>query len=143
MRDIKFRFVYQNKTTREIQFFILRLEDLCHAQRIGNGNYHIWVGDGGDFELIAKDQYTGLADYARKPIYEGDILQWPASKEKAVVEYIANCTQFRLIDHKLFIDCSLGLNIGDKGMAVVIGNIHENPELISGSTGAESEGGVI
>jgi uncharacterized phage protein (TIGR01671 family) len=75
-------------------------------------------------------QFTGLTDKKGKEIYEGDILQWPADKDIAVVQYCIAYSAFRLINEKTFCDASIILNIGNKGMAAVIGNIYENPELV-------------
>lgn len=84
-----------------------------------------------DFEL---EQYTGLRDKNRREIYEGDIVKivtengflnhWMAIGEKYVVEYEKyGFSPFTEYDS----DCCQYLM---PEWCEVIGNIHENPELL-------------
>jgi uncharacterized phage protein (TIGR01671 family) len=69
-------------------------------------------------------QYTGLKDKNGKEIYEGDILKNPRYEESYVVEYHGDGYVGWGDDRRS--GCYL---ITDEDIEI-IGNIHENPELI-------------
>ena len=68
-------------------------------------------------------EFTGLKDRNGKEIYEGDILEWPhrKAKDKRVIEYI---------DNGFWIHGIRGFEMPAEHLREIIGNIHENPELI-------------
>jgi uncharacterized phage protein (TIGR01671 family) len=77
-------------------------------------------------------QYTGLRDKNGIPIYEGDILSIPARKDKS------NGKLYKVEWHRVHARFNFAnkngefgeINIGKIKRAEVIGNIHENPELL-------------
>ncbi|CAM3292383.1 YopX family protein [Vagococcus fessus] len=77
-------------------------------------------------------QYTGLEDVHGVEIYEEDLLNcWYKAGEKIIVKVIYN-KEYASFEYKL-IDCDLiGFNPGKIHKIEVIGNIHENPELLEG-----------
>lgn len=75
-------------------------------------------------------QSTGKEDRDRQEIYEGDILQHPSGERFKVIWNHAH-TGFRAwyLDET---DGMLSLQISDNGLAVVIGNIHDNADMLEG-----------
>ena len=75
-------------------------------------------------------QFTGLTDKNGKRIFEGDIVRWPGRREVGIVQYGEfNCS---------CCDGVFGWHFGtedirDHDSYEVIGNIHDNPELLSDS----------
>ncbi|MXQ54788.1 YopX family protein [Shimazuella alba] len=72
---------------------------------------------------ISLMQYTGLLDHNGKEIYEGDIIKTDFRKN-AIVSFENGCF---MIGGKRGISIDHYLNSGLE----VIGNIHENPELLT------------
>ena len=82
------------------------------------------------------EQYTGLKDRNGKEIYEGDILLIPNRADKThgkiyTVEWHRVHARFNFANKS----GEFGeISIGKIKRSAVIGNIHENPELLKGAT---------
>ena len=78
------------------------------------------------------EQYTGVKDKNGKEIYEGDILGgvW----ESCYIAWCDRCKQFQVFTCYGCMACSGDVHwyeiVEDDGKLEVIGNIHENPELL-------------
>jgi uncharacterized phage protein (TIGR01671 family) len=129
MRTIKFRgkALPQNKwlygdllTSDDYKVAVIRDHNSCDEQRVGTDT----VG-----------QFTGLTDCNGKEIYEGDILADVNGfiRKVAFVEDFASPMLIWLndkdIDSPMYMSCSFIRKYGYR----VIGNIHDNPELLSKS----------
>lgn len=81
-----------------------------------------------DFETVG--QFTGLTDKNDVKIFEGDIIQTDdPDEEPAKVFYDEEETEFAvIIDNGYY---GLGSNFNETDLTV-IGNIHDNPELLWG-----------
>jgi uncharacterized phage protein (TIGR01671 family) len=110
-----------------------------HKMEVVNGKYFYFIV-AKDIELM---QYTGLLDCNGKEIWEGDIVRWkiwsPSAKDEyditekyilASVEYVRGCFYAR---ERMQI---IG-TIEPHRKIEVIGNVYENPELISKLGGPE------
>ena len=102
-----------------------------------------------EFEVIPETvgQYTGLTDKNGKKVFEGDILESPIGR-KAVVSFGTykpfstkdsddfECWKLTLIannEGETKLECGLGKHCME--YMKVIGNIHDNPELLKGDKG--------
>ena len=72
-------------------------------------------------------QYTGLTDKNGTKIFEGDIVR---DKTNGVISKIVYCNESAMFIKKAVLRSSLGNPLSLE----VIGNIHDNPELLGGET---------
>ena len=129
MREIKFRFVFG--VGDEVRFKLLSIDEAlnCHfaqdemAEQI-NEDLGVTDDEGAyEFELMSKDQFTGLTDINGVEIYESDIAQCDRGL-LWVIKFINGC--FMACNP---VDENDYCMIDDYPLAVV-GNEHQNPELM-------------
>lgn len=133
MREIKFR----GKSLKTGKWFYGNLYD-----QDTHGRTHICTIHGGclciDTETIG--QYTGLKDRNSKEIYEGDVvLLGDNCKIPYVVEWQEEIAMF-IVSTQGFVNCGcVGIydtndfrQVSAFGGCRIIGNIHDNPELVKG-----------
>jgi uncharacterized phage protein (TIGR01671 family) len=119
-RKIKFRAFCKSKK-KIIQVFGLNqnlvFEQIFEPPCIKENTYEIE-----DFILM---QYAGFQDKNKKDVYDGDVL-----KTKDNIGFVSFDCQYLqwFILHNDGVSESLDISFGNH--AVVIGNIHENPELL-------------
>lgn len=125
MRDILFR-------GRSLDSSEFVYGDLVH---LGEGVVIVFVGAVGDSHVVDPEtvgQFTGLEDSDGNEIYEGDILKWSdvwegegPVEDKAVVEWRDGGF---MVDSSYIDTWATGLRDTEK--VVVVGNIHDNPEVL-------------
>ena len=93
--------------------------------------------DVAEVDLATVGQFTGLYDKNGKKIFEGDICRVCLDPEicTAYIEYDERTASFNLRYNEgqcnTFLDMQLAKNrVGDRVWVEVIGNIHDNPELL-------------
>lgn len=72
-------------------------------------------------------QYTGLKDRNGKEIYEGDVVEWDSFRFEIVWDQEMAQLKHKRIDPNGHDDY---FELGNNEAQEVIGNIHENPELL-------------
>lgn len=99
--------------------------------------YHYWsieacfaVGaSAGCMEKYTFEQYTGLEDKNGKEIYEGDIVRY--GNDNAAIIWRERNAEFGVKWLDCGVEDSISWQIGtEETPSEVIGNIHENPELL-------------
>lgn len=128
MDRLKFR-VWHTYRSKTMRFF----ED-CHIDSEGDLMLHVESDYHGTSFNLAGDDYTveqctGLEDYEKNIVFDGDICQHPDGST-FVVRWRDSYAGFRAV-YDTMNDSSLPMQFGEKGQAVVVGNIHENINLIT------------
>lgn len=102
-----------------------------HSDGTGLANFFAWADQ---YKYII-EQYTGLTDKNGKEIFEGDILKFPEYIMKdykfinGVVEWENGCLGCR-VQYNLRLYPTSGFEQTDLKNIEIVGNIHENPELL-------------
>lgn len=117
MRQIKFR----AWDKEENEMFFCDMSDLCDTKAL-DFRISVSVGD------AVVDQFTGLHDKNGKEIYEGDILI-PTLGTPRLVVFNQSCMKTS-ITLKTKSGSLIDVGIDSNNYLTVIGNIHENPELL-------------
>ena len=86
-------------------------------------------------ESLILMQYTGLEDKNGVDIYEGDILEYPNEEMKISIYYDLSSASYQFNEHGTY-DDGVGrgkwnFTIGIANCSEVIGNIYQNPGLLS------------
>jgi len=118
MKEIKFKYIFQNIETKELIIKIYTINDIESGQ-------HLIYQDMEKYILFHRFRYTGLKDKNRVEIYEGDIMALNTLKPSYyIVKYENN---------RFILD---GLSIFENSTYFeereVIGNICENKDLLGG-----------
>jgi hypothetical protein len=98
----------------------------------GNGYIRdlFYVGDGWyEMNNLVLEQYTGLCDKNGKEIYDGDIVRYPDDAFLCTIEWneYELSWQAELVQYD---GCGYRINLDTE--LEIVGNIHENPELLKG-----------
>jgi len=132
MRKIKFRF--WDVVKEEMSDVALMID--------GDGKIYEWDSYGMDSDETIRYilmQYTGLKDKNGKEIYEGDIvrdsngymgwIEWIAPKFKVAHKQV-DYKSFSIVNDEEIFDWYVDYVSLRKNLWEIIGNIHENPELL-------------
>ena len=128
MRKILFRGIIKNDNSR-YKRGQWAVGDLVRLQDGNDGKPHIY----GCGEVLAETigQYTGLTDKNGTKIFEGDIVVTNIKGNTTIckVAWADNVAQFQLWQKNTIPHTPTALNLGNYDCEV-IGNIHDNPELV-------------
>jgi uncharacterized phage protein (TIGR01671 family) len=138
MRQTSFKYVFKHFRTGDIKTLIMTMDDLEE----GNwGDVGEWEEDG--YNCEARLQYTGLTDRNGKEIYDGDIVKLDDYDTHGdfgeyridfsgvfKVIWRDDLASFDLDKIEANVD-GWHLSEDSKGSLEVIGNIYDNPELVS------------
>ncbi len=120
MREIKFRIWDKETNCYDCDFVVTPSGEFIYTE----------TGDRFSEDEIVFEQYTGLKDKSGKEIYEGDIVK-TESNLLLFVEYLAGKYVLTTGNGYDTYNC-IDLNEDSAFVSQIIGNIHENLELLKG-----------
>ena len=120
--------VMENETKTVTRHAIMDLLDKDNQYIKDGKSYHMSVSVV-DAETVG--QFTGLHDKNGKEIYEGDIVSDIKGKMKVDGEWVDQTEIFAVEYHGAAFNIS-HLSLVSNDSVEVIGNIHDNPELLKG-----------
>ncbi len=109
------------------------------TESVGSRTGNIWMKSARKFHKVVIEQYTGLKDMHGKEIYEGDIVfdkrcriytGLPSDNHTYIVKWEERIATFVLYHTGKYSNSFVMFK--DYKDLEVIGNVHENPELLGG-----------
>ena len=120
MREVKFR-AWDEKYKE--------MEMMPRLHRKPDGT--LWASNDSDSTIVPLMQFTGLLDRNGKEIYEGDIVKSSAHHPDTYKVAFGDCHYYAMTMSGPFITIELDHFEDSTGCCLeVIGNIHQNPELL-------------
>lgn len=137
MRELKFRIWIKDEKryydeSDEESYMIVPNGNVTYTSEAYEENGAWFTDTTNATDDVVVEQYTGLKDKNGKEIYEGDIIGgiW----EGGYIGYCEKCKQFQYHSCGKCMACLGDVHwyeiVEDDGKLEVIGNIHENPELL-------------
>jgi uncharacterized phage protein (TIGR01671 family) len=123
MREIKFRYTVK----RESGYVFSRIFTISEIEI---GEVIVWANANiVDLDRVNREQFTGLLDKNGREIYEGDIVQCSDAAFYRIVTYLTIRASFFFVHRDSWYPAAVATT--SHAETVVVGNIHENPELLS------------
>ncbi len=122
MRKIKFRYRFQNHKTKEIITAVIDLDRLENQSKFNPD-----VLDFLEWEILSRDEFTGLTDSKDKEIYEADKVK-EANVLAGIVEFDKGCFSLKItMSKRMGIDVGQSIPLFDINpkFLLVTGNIYE------------------
>jgi len=124
MREIKFRYRLRSTLGQEVFTKIITLDELETDSEVFLEQR--WGSDFNNYNIVSRDQFTGLHDKKGKEIYDGDIVSDGGDVCEVKWLPVGMYNICPLTDKK---EWQKTIIKNFKNLEV-IGNIHENPELL-------------